>query len=175
MSGHPTWPAFTVPVNGGRLHIVHRNLEGGAGTDYLLHHADRDRAELLARVDGHFMGPALSWPELMAVADNGPTGCPTTNPDHRLLLLLPAFGDADVPVEAAARLATALRALTAVDDPDRLAVALLEDQGPCGPVRWRTTGKGLRINGGGHSYRNPANGFALTADRLARVTAALTF
>ncbi|MCX4690575.1 hypothetical protein OG401_40860 [Kitasatospora purpeofusca] len=170
----PDRPAFTVPLNAGRLHVVHRNFEDDAGTDFLLQHPDWDRAELLATVDGHFMGPALSWPELATVADYGPTGGSTTDPDHRLLLLLPAFGDADLPVEAPARLAAALKSLTAVEDPDRLAAALLADQGPCGPARWTTTRNGLRINDGGHSYRNPANGFALPADRLAHVTTSLT-
>ncbi|MFG2910248.1 hypothetical protein ACGF13_35015 [Kitasatospora sp. NPDC048286] len=169
------WPVFTVPVNAGcRLHIVYRNLEDDAGTDYLLHHPGWDRAELLASDDGHFMGPALSWPELTAAADNGPEGGSTIDPHARLLLLLPAFGDAAVPATAVERLAAALRARTAVEHPERLAAALLDDQGQCGPVRWTTAASGHQVNDGGYSYRNPANGFALPPDRLARVTAALT-
>ncbi len=93
---------------------------------------------------------------------------------HRLLLLLPALGDADLPVEAPTRLVAALSSLTAIEDPERLAAALLADQGPCGPARWTTTRNGLRINDGAYSYRNPANAFALPADRLAHVTASLT-
>lgn len=173
MLGRPDWPIFTVPVNEGCwLHIVYRNLDDDAGTDYLLHHPDWDRAELLASDDGHFMGPALSWPELTAAADNGLPGGSTTDPHARLLLLLPAFGDTTVPAEAVERLAAALRARTATDDPDRLAAALLEDQGQWGPVCW-TAESGHQVNDGDLSYRNPANHFALPADRLARVTAAL--
>ncbi|MCZ0983484.1 hypothetical protein O1L60_42485 [Streptomyces diastatochromogenes] len=173
MSGRVDWPTFSVPVTAGRLYIVYRNLEGDAGTDYLLHHPDGDRAELLARDDGHFMGPGLSWPELTAAADNGLAGGSTTDPDSRLLLLLPAFGDAAVPPEATERLAAALRARTAVEDPEQLADALLEGQGPCGPAHWTTNKDGRRTNDGHYSFRNPANRFGLPADRLAWVTAAL--
>lgn len=173
LSGRSDWPAFTVPVAVGRLHIVHRNLKGEAGTDYLLHHPDWDRAELLARNDGHFMGPGLSWPELTAAAGNGLPGGSTTDPDSRLLLLLPAFGDLAVPDAAAERLAAALRARTAVENPEQLAATLLEDQGPCGPTHWTTTNDGQRVNDGHYSYRNPTNNFALPTERLARVTAAL--
>ncbi|ROR46651.1 hypothetical protein EDD39_4935 [Kitasatospora cineracea] len=173
LSGRAEWPVFTVPVAAGRLHVVHRNAEGDVGTDYLLHHPDWDRAELLARDDGHFMGPGLSWPELTAAADNGLPGGSTVDADSRLLLLLPACGDTAVPAEAAGRLAAALRARTAVEEPERLAAALLEGQGPCGPVSWSVVGDGPRISDGRYSFRNPANPFALSADRLVRVAAAL--
>ncbi|MCC3653965.1 hypothetical protein LIX60_21370 [Streptomyces sp. S07_1.15] len=173
LTGRADWPAFSIPVTAGRLYIVCRNLEGDAGTDYLLHHPDWDRAELLARDDGHFMGPGLAWPELAAAADNGLAGGSTTDPDSRLLLLLPAFGDTAVPTEAAERLVAALSARTAVEDPEQLAAALLEDQGPCGPAHWTTQGDGRRINDGRYSFRNPTNGFALSVDRLARVTTAM--
>lgn len=173
ISGRADWPTFTVPVTAGRLHIVYRNLAEDAGTDYLLHHPDWDRAELLARDDGHFMGPGLSWPELTAAADNGLAGGSTTDPHSRLLLLLPAFGDAALPAGAAGRLAAALRARTAVEDPEQLAAALMEGQGPCGPTYWTTNRDGQRTNDGRYSFRNPTNGFALPADRLARVTTAL--
>ncbi|RPE36819.1 hypothetical protein EDD38_5200 [Kitasatospora cineracea] len=173
LSGRAEWPVFTVPVAAGRLHVVHRNAEGDVGTDYLLHHPDWDRAELLARDDGHFMGPGLSWPELTAAADNGLPGGSTVDADSRLLLLLPACGDTAVPAEAAGRLAAALRARTAVEEPERLAAALLEGQGPRGPVSWSVVGDGPRISDGRYSFRNPANPFALSADRLVRVAAAL--
>ncbi|MEU0370809.1 hypothetical protein ABZ070_11200 [Streptomyces sp. NPDC006283] len=168
------WPAFTVPLAAGhRLHVVLRTFEDEAGTDYLLHHCDWERAELLAVDDGHFMGPALSWPELTAVADNGLPGGSTTDPHARLLLLLPALGDDDVPDDAVERLTSALRALVGVDDVEGLAVALLDGQGAPGTATWTTTGDRVRINDGPYSYRNPANRFALPPARLARVSAAL--
>ncbi|MGV9629120.1 hypothetical protein [Streptomyces sp. NPDC003487] len=168
------WPAFTVPLAADhRLHVVYRSVTDDRGTDYLLHHPDWDRAELLARDDGHFMGPGLSWLELVAAADNALPGGTATDPHSRLLLLLPAFGDDAVPDDAAGRLADALHACTSVEDPEALAAVLLEDQGAPGPARWRNAEHGCSVNDGEYSFRNPSNLFALSADRLARVAAAL--
>ncbi|MFE7760362.1 hypothetical protein [Streptomyces sp. NPDC057438] len=168
------WPAFTVPLAADhRLHVVHHTVPDDTGTDYLLHHPDWDQALLLARDDGHFMGPGLSWPELVAAADNVLPGGSTTDPHSRLLLLLPAFGDDAVPDDAVGRLADALHARTTVEDPEALASALLEDQGAAGPARWTTAGFGFSVNDGEYSFRNPANSFALSPERLARVATAL--
>ncbi|MEH0639386.1 hypothetical protein QBA35_40235 [Streptomyces bottropensis] len=104
------WPTFTVPLaDDHRLHIVVRTCVDDTGTDYLLHHPDWDRAELLTRDDGHFMGPGLSWTELVGAADNALPGGSTTDPHARLLLLLPALGDDELPDDAVDRLAVALR------------------------------------------------------------------
>lgn len=168
------WPAFTVPLAADhRLHVVYRTVADDTGIDYLLHHPDWGQPELLARDDGHFMGPGLSWPELVAAADNMLPGGSTTDPHSRLLLLLPAFGDDAVPDDAVGRLAGALRARTSVEDPETLAAALLEDQGAPGPARWTVAGHGFSVNDGEYSFRNPTNRFALSADRLARVATAL--
>ncbi|MER6348084.1 hypothetical protein ABT232_27020 [Streptomyces sp. NPDC001532] len=168
------WPVLTVPVAGGhRFHIVYRAVEDDPGIDYLLHHPDWERAEILAQDDGHYTGPALSWPELCAVADSGLPGGSTADPHARLLLLLPAFGDEAVPDDAVGRLAAALAARTAVAAPEPLAAALLEGQGAAGPVRWSSLDGAGRVDDGDHSFRNPANHFALPPARLARVSAAL--
>ncbi|WP_254885402.1 hypothetical protein [Streptomyces sp. NA02950] len=168
------WPAFTIPLTAGhRLHVVYRTVEGDEGTDYLLHHPDWEEAVLLARDEGCFMGPGLSWPELVAAADNALPGGSTTDAHARLLLLLPALGDDALPDHAADRLAVALRARTGVEAPEPLAGALLENQGLWGPAHWTTPVAGLRINDGEYSFRNPANRFALPAALLARVAAAL--
>ncbi|WP_317440656.1 hypothetical protein [Streptomyces collinus] len=153
--------------------MVYRTFTDDTGTDYLLHHPDWDRAELLARDDGHFMGPGLSWPELIAAADNALPGGSTTDPHARLLLLLPAFGDDEVPDDAVARLADALRARTSVEDPGPLAAVLLEDQGAPGPARWTSAERGFSVNDGAYSFRNPVNSFALSVDLLDRVANAL--
>jgi hypothetical protein len=172
--GGYAWPVFTVPLAGDhRLYVVYRAFEEDEGIDYLLHHPDWDMAERLAQDEGHLMGPGLSWAELTAAADSGLAGGSTTDRHARLLLLLPAFGDDAVPDDAVDRLTAALRARTRVEAPDRLAAALLKDQGPCGPVRWTTAEGGYRINDGGYSFRNPANRFAWPAARLARVADAL--
>ncbi|MFG3171014.1 hypothetical protein [Streptomyces sp. NPDC048200] len=57
-----------------------------------------------ASIEGHFSGPGLSWPELPPVAGSAPPGAEgVLDPGTRLPLLLPAFGDADVPTEEAVR------------------------------------------------------------------------
>ncbi|MFF7381216.1 hypothetical protein [Streptomyces griseoluteus] len=168
------WPAFTVPLaDHHRIHIVYRTLADDIGVDYLLHHPEWDQAEVLARDDGHFMGPGLSWPELVAAADNALPGGSTSDPHARLLLLLPAFGDDEVPDDAIERLRVAICARTSVEAPEALASALLEDQGAPGPARWTTAGHGFSVNDGMYSFRNPANHFARSAEHLARVATAL--
>ncbi|WP_411105503.1 hypothetical protein [Streptomyces sp. cmx-4-9] len=167
------WPTFTIPLAGDhRLHVVYRTLTDEAGTDYLLHHPDWEKAELLARDDGHCIGPGLSWPELVAAADNALPGGSTTDPHARLLLLLPALGDDELPGDAVERLAAALCACTGVEDPEALGAVLLNTQGAPGPARWKTDSRGSSVNDGAYSSRNPANHFALPADRLSRVAAA---
>ncbi|WP_314250080.1 hypothetical protein [Streptomyces sp. DSM 40907] len=175
LPGGDTWPVFTVPLAGDHhLYVVYRALEGEAGIDYLVHHPDWDAAETLARDDAHFMGPGLSWAELTAAADNGLPGGSTTNPHARLLLLLPAFGDAAVPDDAVERLTAALRDRTRLEAPEQLAATLLGHQGQWGPTHWTTAGSGYLINDGGYSFRNPANAFAWPTARLAQVGTALT-
>lgn len=103
------WPAFTIPLAAGhRLHVVYRTIEDEAGVDYLLHHPDWEQADLIARDDGHFMGPGLSWMELVAAADSAPPGGTAPDAHAHLLLLLPALGDNTVPEQAVYRLAAAL-------------------------------------------------------------------
>jgi hypothetical protein len=173
--GRGDWPAFTLGLAAGhRLHVVYRTVEGEEGVDYLVQHTNWDQADLIARDDGHFSGPGLSWAELVAAADNARSGGTTSDLHDRLLLLLPALGDDAVPECAVDRLAAALGARLGVDAPRPLAAALLERQGPSGPSRWATAPGGVRIDDGGYSFRNPANRFALSDDRLERVSAALT-
>ncbi|MFI9723807.1 hypothetical protein ACIHFE_29810 [Streptomyces sp. NPDC052396] len=167
------WPVFTVPVAAGHLlHVVCRMWEDDPGVDYLLHGPSGDGV-LLATDDGHFTGPALSWPELLAASYNALPGGSTTDSHSRLLLMLPALGDHAVPDSGVPRLAAALSALTFAEAPEELATALLEDQGPTGPSNW-TTLNGIRVDDGPHSCRNPGNAFALTFQDQARVTAAFT-
>ncbi|MFD5632343.1 hypothetical protein [Streptomyces sp. NPDC127072] len=113
-SAREVWPAYRIPLAGRHLlWTVHRNFPDDPGTDYLITHPDWDRDVPLASLEGHFSGPGLSWPELVAVADSAPARAEgVRDPALRLLLLLPAFGDADVPVpEAQARISGALTAV----------------------------------------------------------------
>ncbi|MFG2306283.1 hypothetical protein [Actinacidiphila glaucinigra] len=172
--GGEKWPVFSVPLAGGRrLHVVYRAFAEDEGVDYLPHEPGWESAELLAADEGHFTGPGLSWAELVAVADNGLSGGSTDDPHARLLLLLPGFGDDAVPAGAEDRGAAALRARTRVGEPERLAAALLEEQGPGGPVRGTAAPGGYRTDDGDYSFRNPAGAYARDAARLERVARAL--
>ncbi|MEV5342642.1 hypothetical protein AB0K93_29780 [Streptomyces sp. NPDC052676] len=54
------WPVFTVPLHDGhRLYVVYRAIPDDPGVDHILHHPDWDRAELLARDEGHGAGAPL--------------------------------------------------------------------------------------------------------------------
>ncbi|NNN34847.1 hypothetical protein HLK59_31690 [Streptomyces sp. S3(2020)] len=121
-----TWPAFRIPLHGGRLlWVVHRNFPDDAGTDYLLTRPDHPRETLVAAIEGHQSGPGFSWPDLVSVADSVPPDAEgVCDPDQRLLLLLPAFGDANVPEgEGVARIS---RALTTVGVSGEAAYAMAD-------------------------------------------------
>ncbi|WP_370256056.1 hypothetical protein [Streptomyces sp. V4I8] len=174
------WPAFRIPLAGGHtLWIVHRNFPDEAGTDYLITHPDWDRHAYLASLEGHYSGPGLSWPELLAVAESAPAGAEgVVDPGLRLLLLLPAFGDADVPEAAAvARISGALRAVGVAEDPaSDVAERLLDHQfwdGPTWAVRGRSPLSGATAEPGGplalcdgrYSPRTVPAGLGITADQ----------
>jgi hypothetical protein len=166
------WPVFSVPLRSGHtIYVVYRNLDGDRGVDYLMHHPDWPTAERLAVDDGHFMGPGTAWPELLSVAQQtAPEGVGDT--DVRLLLLFPTLGDARLPDDAADSLTAALAALTLIEEPADVAGMLLENQGQWEPAHWWSA-DGIRVNDGGHSYRNPGNAFALPKNRLLEISNAL--
>ncbi|MFF8656204.1 hypothetical protein [Streptomyces huasconensis] len=94
------------------------------------------------------MGPGLSWPELVRAADQALPGGSTADPHARLLLLLPAFGDDELPADAVAPTGGRATVRTGLRDPERLAAALLAAQGAPGPARWTTAGHGFPVNDG---------------------------
>lgn len=167
-------PVFTVPLSGGlRLHVVYENAAEDASVEYVAHHPAWEEAEVLARDSGHWRGPGLSWSELTDAASNALPGGTTTDPDTRLLLLLPALGDADLPPEAGKWLAAVLRDRLGAAQPGRLAAFMLRRQGRAGPARWSAGAGGVRVNDGRYSFRNPENRDALPDCRLAQLSAAL--
>ncbi|MFZ4297261.1 hypothetical protein ACOZE3_04960 [Streptomyces cinereoruber] len=106
------WPVFRVPADDGPgVVVIYRNLEGEYGTDYLITHPGRSRAEQIAGWDEDFSGTGLTWPELIRIADN-PSRVDEGVRDTatRLLLLLPLLTDPDVQETASARLIAALTA-----------------------------------------------------------------
>lgn len=122
------WPVIRLPfADGHQVVIVHCNLAEDEGVDFHLDHPDWDRPLRVASMEGHYTGPGLAWRELIHVAHHPGEGPGVTDPHARLLLLLPALGDADLPPDAAA---TVAEALTAVGAPTgtvhELAEALLD-------------------------------------------------
>ncbi|WP_448321002.1 hypothetical protein, partial [Streptomyces sp. CO7] len=125
------WPAFRVPLSDGRVyHVVPYNLPDDYGSvAFLLETPDADTLHTQAVMDPHdFHGGGLTWRETLEAADAVPSGdcCPrgVLDPDHRLLLLLPAWGGVDTPAEEA--LTRIGHALMAVGVPGASATDLAE-------------------------------------------------
>ncbi|MFC7529637.1 hypothetical protein [Actinoplanes sp. GCM10030250] len=98
-----TWPV----LNLGPLAFVSwhgSDFEGGY--DYVVLPENTGRCLSIASMEGHGHGPGLSWPEARRLVDHGTLG----TPGQRLLLILPALGDAAVPDEAIPQVAAALLA-----------------------------------------------------------------
>ncbi|MEV7228684.1 MULTISPECIES: hypothetical protein [Polymorphospora] len=103
------WPVVSLHLGDGHLaHLVWRNFPDESGQDYLVTLPDVDEPVLVAALEGNFRGPALSWRELATVAAGAGSA-----PDaaRRLLVLLPAIGDAHLPAQATEVVAGALAAL----------------------------------------------------------------
>jgi hypothetical protein len=97
--------------------VIHRNMDGDYGTDYLLTHPGRSHAEQIASWDVDFSGNGLTWHELIRIADSpSPADEGVQDTATRFLLLLPLLTDPDVPETAAARLIAALTAVGAPQD-----------------------------------------------------------
>ncbi|GAA2993473.1 hypothetical protein GCM10020229_02420 [Kitasatospora albolonga] len=153
------WPVIRLPLaDGHRLVIVHRNFTDDEGVDYHLDHPEWDRALRVASAEGHYTGPGLSWPELLHAARHPGEGPGVTDPHARLLLLLPALGDAELPPDAATTVAEALTGVgvRSAQLPE-LAEALLDHPFWDGPS-WVT----------GEDAVSPLSGATTTPSRLPR-------
>ncbi|MFD8481514.1 hypothetical protein [Kitasatospora sp. NPDC059673] len=104
------WPTFRVPFGGGHSAVVvHRNLLGDYGVDYLRTHPDWPRAEDLSSYDGDWSGPGLSWHDIVHIAETPDLAAPGVHDtEARLLLLLPLLAEDELPPEASARVSAAL-------------------------------------------------------------------
>jgi hypothetical protein len=89
----------------------------------------------LAALEVHHTGPGLSWPELVFAANFSGAPFGVVDPEARLLLLLPALGDAELPEAATGMLAGALASRGTGSGAVDLAEALLAD--PELWTRWR--------------------------------------
>jgi hypothetical protein len=88
------WPV--IPVSDRFAHVIWHGPDFEGGDDCVV--LAPGRAISVAAREGHGYGPGLSWPEFDRLA---------TTPE-RLLLALPALGDAAAPPEAVERIAAAL-------------------------------------------------------------------
>jgi hypothetical protein len=172
------WPVFTVPLHSGAaLHVIYRNLADDMGLDYLLSHPDWPHDLQLAAVEGSFVGPGLSWHELITIAHQPPTSAPTStgDPARRLLLLLPALGDADLPDSAVPALTAALTHTTASPAPQHVAETLLrKNQAYWQPAHWAKLANGALVCDEHYSRRCPWHPRAFTPDQALAITQALT-
>ncbi|MEU5275132.1 hypothetical protein AB0G87_01790 [Streptomyces asoensis] len=137
LSDEDRWPVFRIPFAGGHTAVILGcNLRDDPGTEYLITHADWGRHGRLATLGGHQAGPGLSWRELTHIARTPDLNAPGVHAVHvRLLLLLPALGDQDVPDDAPEVLSDAL-AQADLPDPRGLAEALLEGHPLWEPAEW---------------------------------------
>ncbi|MER5935151.1 hypothetical protein [Streptomyces sp. NPDC002054] len=116
------WPVFRVPAaDGPGVVVIHRNLVGDYGIDYLLTHPGRSYAQQIANWEGHLSGSGLAWQELVRIADTPSCAAEgVQDMPARLLLILPLFNDLDIPAAALPRISTAL---TEVGAPQATATA----------------------------------------------------
>ncbi|MFJ6167333.1 hypothetical protein ACIQH6_19605 [Micromonospora orduensis] len=164
------WPVFQLGLRDGHeVNVVYFNVPREYFCDFLLCRPGGEHALRLATVGGHEMRPGLSWPELGTAAGFSGASLGVVAPNARLLLLLPALGDRDVPTEATARVAAALTSCGAGAKVDELAAHLLESL-PRPP--WRNV-DGVRVSDGRYSMRNPDGGAGLSPADLREISTAL--
>ncbi|MFJ3640302.1 hypothetical protein ACIPRD_11175 [Streptomyces sp. NPDC090108] len=179
------WPALRIPFADGHTAVVlGRNFEDDPGTEYFVVHPEWNRPGHLATIDGHDSGPGLAWRELLHIARTVAAGAPGTHDAHaRLLLLLPALGDSELPGDAVGVVGRALAwAGVPVADSTWLAAHLL-DHTWFAPATWSLPGSSP-LTGGEDPYEgilvcdgtlSPRHGMRLAqgisrehSDRLAR-------
>ncbi|WP_086822701.1 hypothetical protein [Streptomyces sp. NRRL B-24572] len=133
------WPVFRIPfADNHSVVIVGRNFTEDLGTEYFVSHPEWDRHGYLATIDGHQAGPGLSWRELTHIAGTPDPQAPGIHAPHvRLLLLLPALGDRNLPTDAATLIHNALAQVGIGEDmAPVLADALLRDHPLWEPAEW---------------------------------------
>lgn len=163
------WPVFRVGLRGdAELAVVCRNFADDAGVDYLVRPEPDRKVIEIASLEGHYRGPGLSWPELVAVAGHQHDRLRRA---QALLLLAPAFGDeAAGTADAASVLAEAMRTLGAPGDTTALATLALSDEvGFWGRVPWVAG-----VPDVDDAPRNPASPVALPAAERQLVARLLT-
>jgi hypothetical protein len=103
------WPVGRLElVTGARIWIVLRNYPEDAGIDYYIDDDTLPAPLRLAAIEGCFVGPGFSWPEVWR-ASHAPAGADgLTSQPVRLLSLLPALGDSEMSEQGAQQISEAL-------------------------------------------------------------------
>jgi hypothetical protein len=187
LTDEENWPAFRIPFGDGHTAVVvARNFPGDWGMEYFVTHPDWGRHGYLATIDGHQAGPGLSWRELTHIAGTPDPAAPGIQDPHaRLLLLLPALGDQDLPADATDTIAAALVHVGAPSSEVPRVAGLLLDNPVWEPAHWTLPTDSLVTGGGQTVHRgilqcdgagSPRYGMQLAqgitqdqGDRLARV------
>jgi hypothetical protein len=148
------WPAFRIGLRDGHdAYVIYRNEPDEETVEFVLSRPGGVHTLALANTGGNEHRPGLSWSELVAVA-NQPGAAPgVAEPDARLLLLLPAFGDADLSDDATAVVTAALRRHGAGPGAGDLAAWFLED--PEDWPHWRLQDDDVLVCDDRYSRRNP--------------------
>src|SRR5207237_1046095 len=134
LSNPTQWPVFTLALaSRTRLRIVVRNYPDDAGVDYLLERGDGTPVLQLAALEGHFSGPAVSWPELVSTIQDGADGHAAID---RFLLLLPVLGDTDTPAVAHRITTQVVTTVGAIRDQATVATQLLDNRRYWAPSSW---------------------------------------
>ncbi|MGE7438990.1 hypothetical protein [Kitasatospora sp. NPDC001175] len=137
---------FRVPFgNGHSVVVANSEYPTDWGTEWYVSHPDWHRGARLAYIDHvravpeRGQGPGLSWRELTHIANTPDLAAPGVHdPRSRLLLLLPALGDDDLPAGAAGVIGSALVSVGApAADAPRLAAFVLQN------LMWEAAGWAL--------------------------------
>jgi hypothetical protein len=149
------WPVHRLGLPDGQheIDVVRRNAPGAGNKEFVLSRPGGQHPLELAVVGGHEFRPGLSWPELVATATSSGTPFGVVQPHARLVLLLPGFGDPDLPAEATATLTAALSKCGAGSRAGDLAERLLDE--PEHWPQWRRQPDGALVCIGRYSRRNP--------------------
>jgi hypothetical protein len=169
------WPVYRLALRDGQheIDVVSRNVPGAGNTEYILCRPGGQHPLELAVIGGHEFRPGLSWPELVAAANWSDAPFGVAEPHARLLLLLAAFGDPDVPAEATTALTAALTKYGAGSRAGDFAEWVLHGPDHWRRPQWRRQPNGALVNNGRYSYRNPEGPAGHPPDDLLEISSAL--
>lgn len=151
--------------------MISRNVPGAGNAEYILCRPGGQHPLELAVIGGHEFRPGLSWPELVAAATWSGASFGVVEPDDRLLLLLAAFGDPDLPADATATLTDALTKCGAGSRAGDFAEWVLH--GPDHWPQWRQQTDGALVSIGRYSRRNPEGPAGHSPADLLEISSAL--